>query len=106
MVHLEKVRLIAELPSQARVSLSPRLKPCSNRGQQTGFLPGPFQSGRLAEESRAQGGVPTDVVSAAHLVLKEAGEQQALAARGFHHRAVVAQARVEHNMLEHLAERR
>jgi hypothetical protein len=71
VVHLEKVRLIAEVASYPRVSLSPRLKAGNDGGQQTCFLRRPFQSGCLAEESRAQTGVPADVVSAAHLVLKK-----------------------------------
>ena len=49
--------------------------------------------------------VPADVVPPAQLVLEESGKQQALGACRFHHRAVVPQARVEHEMVEHLGER-
>ena len=65
---------------------------------------GSFQSGRLAEKPDAQVGVPADIVSPAQLVLEESGKQQALGTRRFHHRAVVLQARVEHEMVEHRGE--
>ena len=50
--------------------------------------------------------VPADVVPPAHLVLEESRQQQALRACRFHHFAVVLQAGVEHEMVEHVGKGR
>ena len=84
--------------------LTPGLEARGDGGEQTHLLWGSFQSGRPAEKADAQLRVPADVVPPAQLVLEESGQQQALGACRFHHRAVVPQARVEHEMVEHLGE--
>lgn len=49
--------------------------------------------------------VPPEVVPAPHLILEEPGEHQALLAGGFHHLAVVPQARVDEEVVEHRRQR-
>ena len=84
----------------------PRLEARSDRAEQTYPLWGSFQIGGPAEKADPQVRVPADVVPSAQLVLEESGKQQALRTCRFHHRAIVPQARVEHEMVEHLSEAR
>ena len=60
--------------------------------------------GRPAEKTRAQFGMPANVVTSTHLVLEESRQQHALCARRFHHQAVVQQGRVRYKMVEDRAE--
>ena len=98
------MRLVAQFPAQSSVPLAPGLEARSDGGEQTHLLWGSFQIGSPPEKSDPQARVPADVVPPAQLVLEESGKQQALGTCRFHHRAVVPQARIEHEMVEHFDE--
>ena len=101
---VQHIRLVAQFAAQPRVALAPRLEAPGDRVEQPRFGRGWFLNGRPAEETRAQLGIPADVVPPAHLILEEPRQQQALRARRFHHQAVVQQGRVGHKMVEDHAE--
>jgi hypothetical protein len=84
--------------------LTPGLEARSESGEQTHLLWGSLQAGRPAEKADPQVRVPAEVVPSAQLVLEESGQQQALGSCRFHHCVIVPQARVEHEMVEHLGE--
>ena len=65
-----------------------------------------LEIGGAGEKADPQARVPADVVPPAQLVLEESRQQQALRTCGFHHRAIVTQAGVEHEVVEHLSEGR
>jgi len=65
---------------------------------------GVFEHRGPAEETRAQLRIPLDAVPAAHLILKEPRQEQALCACHLHHQAVVMEARVRHEVVEDRAE--
>ena len=79
---------------------TPRLEASGDGVEQPGFLERLLVKRGPAEETRAQLGIPADVVTSAHLVLEESRQEQALRARCFHHEAVVQQCRVGHEVVE------
>src|SRR3954471_14257741 len=76
----DEVRLIAELAAQAGVALTPRLEALADGFEQTCFRRRLFLRGGAAEEAGAEIRIPADVVSMAHLILEESGQQQTLRA--------------------------
>ena len=101
---IQHIRLVAQLAAQPRVALAPGLEAPRDRVEQPGFRQGLFLNGRPAEKTRAQLGVPADVVAPAHLIFEEPRQQQALRARRFHHQAAAQQGRVGYEMVEDHAE--
>jgi len=77
----QHIRLVAQLAAQPRVALAPGLEAPGDRVEQPGFRRGWFLNGRPAEKTRAQFGIPANVVPPAHLIFEEARQQQALRAR-------------------------
>ena len=59
---------------------------------------------RPAEETGAEFRIPANVVPPAHLILEESRQQEALGAGGFHHHGVVEQRRINHEVIEDVAE--
>src|SRR5258708_1552576 len=100
----QQIGLVAQLAAQPRVALAPGLEAPGDRVKQPGFERGLFLNRRSREETRAQLGIPADVVPLAHLILEEPDEHQALCASRFHHQAVWLEAPVEHKMVQDRAE--
>src|SRR5713101_2377067 len=100
----QQIGLVEQLAAQLRVAPTPGLEAPRDRVEQPGLMSGAFLKGGLAKKTRAQLGIPTDVVPSTHLVLEESRQEQALCARRFHHQAVVQQSRVKHKMVEDGAE--
>ena len=102
---VSKVLPVTQFPAQTLLTLSPPFEPSRDRAQQTS-LRGRVLLGRGArEETRAQLCIPSDVVSSAHLVLKEPCQKETLRAGGFHHRSIQPERGVEHEMVEDRAQR-
>jgi hypothetical protein len=92
----QQIGLVAQLAAQLRVALTPQLEAPRDSVEQPGFVQAPLVKGRPSEETRAQLGIPADVVPSTHLVLEKSRQEQALCARRFHHQTVVQQGRVGH----------
>ena len=87
------------------MALPPGLEARSHGSEQAHLLWRSLQICSAAEKANPQLRVPADVVPSAQLALEEPGKQEALSTGGFHHRAIVPQARVEYEMVEHLGQR-
>ena len=100
----QQIGLVPQVATQLRVALTPRLEASRNSVEQPGFVWGRLVKCRAAEKTRAQLGIPADVVPSTHLVLEESRQQEALGACHFHHQAVAQQGGVRHKMVEDRAE--
>jgi hypothetical protein len=102
----QQIGLVAQLAAQLSVAPTPGLEAPRDRVEQPSFVWGAFVKGRPAEKTRAQRGIPADVVPSTQLVLEESRQQQALRACRFHHQAVMQEGRIRYKMVEDIIESR